>query len=72
MHWLITTKANTDLEELEARLAEWGGERTDSPPIPLANGEHVIEVSGPADLPKKVHNGVPDIKVSPSSPMTLY
>jgi len=71
MEWLITTKV-TNLEELEAKLAEWGCERTGLPPIPLGDDELVIEVSGPADLSKKVRDEDPIIKVSPSSPMTLY
>jgi hypothetical protein len=72
MEWLITTKANANLKELEARLAEWGCERTGLRPIPLDDDEQVIEVSGPADLPRKVQGEDPIIKISPSSPMTLY
>ena len=72
MEWLITTKADANLEELEAKLAEWGCERTGLPPIPLGDDEQVIEVSGPANLPRKVHDQDPVIKVSPSSPMELY
>jgi hypothetical protein len=72
MEWLITTKANANLEELEAKFAEWGCERTGLPPIPLGDDEQVIEVSGPANLPRKVHDEAPVIKVSPSSPMELY
>jgi hypothetical protein len=71
MEWLITTRADANLEELEAKLAEWGCERTGLPPIPL-DDEQVIEVSGPADLSRKVQGEDPIIKVSPSSPMTLY
>jgi hypothetical protein len=71
MEWLITTKANANLEDLEAKCAEWGCERTALPPIPLGEDEQVIEVTGPADLPRKVQGGDPIIKVSPSSPMTL-
>jgi hypothetical protein len=72
MQWLITTKADTNLEELESRLAELGCERTGSPPIPLGEEEQVIEVSGPANLLKKVRSEGLNLKVSPSSPMTLY
>jgi hypothetical protein len=72
MQWLITTKANTNLEELESRLAEWGCERTGSPPIPLGEEEQVIEVSGPANLPEKVRREGLNLKVNPSSSMTLY
>lgn len=72
MEWLITAKANANLEELEAKFAEWGCERTGLPPIPLDDDEQVIEVSGPADLPRKVQGEDPIIKVSPNSPMTLY
>ena len=72
MEWLITTKANANLEELEAKLAEWGFERTGFPPI-LLDDEQVIEVSGPEDLPRRVQDEDPIIiKVSPSSPMKLY
>jgi len=70
--WYITTKANANLEELEAKLAEWGCERTGLRPIPLEGGEQVIEVSCPADLPKKVHDSDPIIKVSPNSPPSKY
>ncbi len=72
MEWLITTKANANLEELEAKLAEWGSRRTGLPPIPLGDDEQVIEVSGPADLPRKAQDEDLIVKVSPSSPMTLY
>ncbi len=72
MEWLITTKADANLEELEAKLAEWGCERTGLPPIPLSDDEQVIEISGPANLPWRVREGDPVIKVSPSSPMKLY
>ena len=72
MEWLITTKANANLEELEAKFAKWGCERTGLPPIPLGDDEQVIEVSGPANLPKKVHDQGSVVKVSPSSPMELY
>jgi len=72
MKWLITTKANANLEELEGKLTEWGCEPTGLPPIPLDDDEQVIEVSGPANLPRKVPDEDPIIKVSPSSPMTLY
>lgn len=72
MQWLITTRANANLEELESRFAEWGCERTGSPPIPLSEEEQVIEVSGPTNLPEKVRSEGLNLKVSPSSPMTLY
>jgi hypothetical protein len=70
--WYITTKADANLEELEAKFAEWGCERTGLRPIPLDRDEQVIEVSGPADLPKKVHDKDPIIKVSPNSPPSKY
>ena len=72
MQWLITTKADTNLEELESRLAELGCERTGSLPISLGEEEQVIEVSGLANLLKKVRSEGLNLKVSPSSPMTLY
>lgn len=72
MEWLITAKADTNLEELESKLARWGGERTGLPPIALGEDEQVIEVSGPADLPSKAQADDSIIKVSPNSPMTLY
>lgn len=72
MEWLVTTRANVSLEELEPKLAEWGCQRTGGPPIPLGDDEQVIEVSGPADLPSRVRSEDPIIKVSPNSPMTLY
>lgn len=72
MEWLVTVKADTDLEELEARLAKWGCERTGLPPVPLGHDELAIEVSGPADLPEKARGEAPIIKVSSNSPITLY
>ena len=72
MEWLITTKVGTSPEELESKFTEWGCEWTGRPPIPLGADEQVIEVYGPADLPEKVQGEEPIIKVSPSSPMTLY
>jgi hypothetical protein len=70
----ITTKANANLEELEAKFAEWGCERIGVPPILFeADDEQVIIVSCPEDLPRKVHDKDPIIiKVSPNSPQTKY
>lgn len=72
MEWLVTTKRDTNLEELESKLAGWGYERTGLPPVPLGDDEQVIEVSGLADLPSKAQDEGSIVKVSPSSPMTLY
>lgn len=72
MEWLVTAKSDTRLEELEARLARWGGKLAGRPPVPLGDDEQVIEVTGPADLPSKAQADDCIIKVSPNSPMTLY
>ena len=72
MEWLITTKARVDLQQLESKLLDWGCEPVASPPVPLDGDEQVLEVTGPRDLPAKARGETLILKLSPSSPMTLY
>lgn len=72
MEWLITLKKELDLDQIDSLLAQWGCERSETPPVPLGDGEQVIEVSGPRDLPQKVTSEKRVLKVSPNSPLTLY
>ena len=73
MKWLITTPAGIDVQELLARLVAFGC-TTDQggTPIPLDQGEQVIEVEGPRDLPERAAGEPGILKLSPNSELTLY
>ena len=72
MHWLVTIKGELDPRTLRTVLARAGVEKLynlDS--IPL-DGDQVVEVEGPSDLPDCAA-AVPEIRaVHPSSEVTLY
>lgn len=73
MKWLVTTPASIDVEELLARLSALGCSADENPtPIPLDQGEQVIEVEGPHDLPERAAEEPCILKVSPNSEFTLY
>jgi hypothetical protein len=72
VHWLVTIKANLDPAALRDVLESVGVEDLDDlEPIP-SDGDQVVAVEGPRDLPDRAAL-VPEIRaVHPSSEMTLY
>lgn len=72
MYWLVTIKGELDPRSLRTVLARCGGEMLDKlDPIPL-DGDQVVEIEGPRDLPDRAA-AVPEIRaVHPSSELTLY
>jgi len=70
--WLITTPAEGDLDELRRAVAAQGGTVADDPPIPLGDGEQVVEADGPDDLPVRLRGHPAVKKVSPDSPKHPY
>ena len=73
MDWLITTKADIDIERLLAKLSGYGCKIPDDlAPTPLGSDEQVIEVVGPKDLPQKVAGDETILGVFPNSDLTLY
>lgn len=73
MKWLITLKANADLELTLTMLKNLDCKIDPGrKPTPLAGGESVIQLEGPTSLPQDAAQ-VPGIaKVSPSSDMGYY
>ncbi len=72
MRWLLTTRADDDLDELAARLAPLGASLDDEPPVPLDGGEQVVFASGPLDLPKRLAQADVAVKANRSSDVELY
>ena len=83
MRWLITIKEQSDLKQLDKDLSSIGCRRiSDEPPIPLSQGEQVIEVEASEKFTEQLSEGVysdnlrsikTEIKqINPSSNMNLY
>lgn len=73
MDWLITVKADADLEQLRIKLTAYGCEiARNLAPIPLEDNEQVIEIVGPSDLPQKVAGDDSILGVFPNSELTLF
>ena len=72
MHWLVTIEGELAPRTLRTVLARAGVEKLyDLDSIPL-DGDQVVEVEGPRDLPDRAA-AVPEIRaVHPSSEVTLY
>ena len=71
--WLITAAAAPDLDALAERLAALGATMDRAaPPIPLDEGEMVVEAEGPDDLPQLASAEPSVYRVSPNSEMTPY
>jgi hypothetical protein len=70
--WLVTIRGALDPEKLRRVLEALNIEPDDDlDPIP-SNGDHVVEVEGPDDLPARAER-VPEVRaVHPCSEMTLY
>lgn len=73
MKWLLTVSKDMSKARLREVLEPSGVTISDSVAmIPMDDGDVVVEVEGPADLPQRV-KGTPGVKeVHPSSEMTLY
>jgi hypothetical protein len=72
MKWLLTLSAETDDSRIRQILCSAGSTLdANASRIPI-DGDVVVEVEGPEDLPSKLRS-IPEIKaVHPSSEMTLY
>lgn len=70
--WLLTIRGAPDPGTLRRVLQALNVEQDDDlDPIP-SDGDHVVEVEGPDDLPARAE-GVPEVRaVHPCSEMTLY
>jgi hypothetical protein len=73
MKWLITIKEHTSKSRLRELLRPSGSTLVeDVPMVPMEDGDVVVEVEGPADLPQRI-KAAPEVKaVHPSSEMVLY
>lgn len=73
MKWLVTLDQNGDLPAVWKELRSVGGVGNESQlPTPLDDGERVIEVEGPHDLPAKARN-LPHVRgIYPNSDLTPY
>jgi hypothetical protein len=73
MRWLVMVAPGADLQAVMAMLAARGATLDrDQTPIPFDNGEHVIEVDGPPDFPRRIANVAGVCQVNPSSELTLF
>jgi hypothetical protein len=73
LRWLITIAVDTELDDLQAKVSEVGGELSHDPPIPLDGDEQVVGATGPADLPARLSAAdAAVVKVSPDSELELY
>jgi hypothetical protein len=72
MRFLVTTDRNESLEKLKDEVAAHGGAMEPDDPIPLDQGEQVVRVEGPDDLPKKLEQLPAVKKVSPDSDMDFH
>ena len=72
--WLLTVRADSDLERLSSELREHGVELvTQKPPIPLDPGEQAITVRTPAGkLPEAVTRLKDVLRAHPSSKLTRF
>ncbi len=73
MNWLITLRADADLEHLEERIRDLGGEldRT-HPPVPLDQEQATVHCQGPVNLRELLKSTPGVIDVYPDSDMELY
>jgi len=73
MRWLITTSADTNLEELEQRLGTLGIRfDRETPPVPLGEDEQVVGVVAPADVNHRLADDEAVLGVYPDSEYELY
>jgi hypothetical protein len=73
MKWLLTVRADVDLEELRRTLDEHGITVDVDSAVPLGQGERVVEADGPDNLLTTLEREtVGVVKVSPSSDLELF
>ena len=72
MRWLLTTGADSDLDDLAARLAPLGVSLDDEPPVPLDGGEQVVFANGPRDLPQRLAQADLGVRANRNSDVELY
>lgn len=72
MRWLITTRRNLSLEQLDELLDQWGCSRVENDPIPLGTDEQVVEVTGPSNLPAKATEDERVLSINPDSQMDYF
>jgi hypothetical protein len=71
-HWLITTPADADLDNLRSAVEARGGRLSAEPPVPLDRGEQVVGAEGPEDLPDGLAQHPSVRAVHPDSELGLY
>ena len=71
MKWLLTVSVDVDKFTVSGRLAEHGAV-VEYDPIPLGDGEQVLEVDGPDDLPRRLDSQAWVKRVNTNSEQTLY
>jgi hypothetical protein len=73
MKWLLTVRADADLDALRRELARVGVTVDLGSCIPLDDGEQVVEAEGPEELGATLERaGIDVLKVSPSSDLELF
>ena len=73
MKWLLTLKAHPGKARLDEMLSSAGSKLDENEAmIPMAEGDVVVEVEGPADFPDRVKGAPEVLAVHPSSDLTLY
>lgn len=73
MRWLVTLAAGADLRRAADELKKMGYQTIEGrKPIVMDEGDVVLQIEGPASLPKDAKRVDGVVKVSPSSEMTPY
>ncbi len=73
MKWLLTVRADVDLEEVRRELAAEGVTVDVGSLVPLGDDEQVVEAEGPAEIGEALERaGVEVVKASPSSDLELF
>jgi hypothetical protein len=73
VEWLVTIASGADPRTVAEALAAIGASvDRNQTPIPLDQGEQVITVQAPEDLPSRARAVPGIIRVNPSSGLTLY
>jgi len=70
--WLLTTRADVDLDSLRNEVEAAGAKLEDRAPVPLDQEEQVLYAEGPEDLHERLAKTSVPLRVHRSSPMELY
>jgi hypothetical protein len=70
--WLLTTRADADLDSLRQEVEAAGAKLEDRDPVPLDEEEQVLYAEGPDDLHDRLAKTSVPVRVHRSSPMELY